>query len=495
MNEKIGVLVFPAGEINSIELHDALSDCVNIRLYGASSVDRHGGFVFEHYIGALPFMREEGFVESINKVISENAIDLIIPTHDDAVLFLTENQNRLNAKVLGCGAETAGICRDKKRTYELFYDCDFCPKIFTKLERFPVFAKPRKGQGGAGSRLIHSADDIPSGLGLSADGIPAGLGLSDDDIPAGLGLSADGIPSGLDLSADGIPAGLGLSADDIPAGLDPAVDDITTGLDPAEYVICEYLPGEELTVDCFTDKNGRLQAVLPRSRQRIFGGVSVRGQNEPLTSDIERIADTINSRLRFLGLWYFQIKRDSCGDFKLLEISARCAGTMCLSRALGVNLPLLSVYAAMGRETEVLKNNYKATVDRTLISRYRTDLRYESVYIDLDDTIIRGSLVNLQIIRFLYQCVNKGKHIILVTRHCTDHGDSVSEVLKRHKISSDLFDEIIELDAETPKYTVIEPRSAIFIDNAYAERKAVYKKLDIPVFDVDGVEVLLDWRT
>ena len=39
MTKKIRVLVFPAGEINSIELHDALSSNVNVELFGASSRD------------------------------------------------------------------------------------------------------------------------------------------------------------------------------------------------------------------------------------------------------------------------------------------------------------------------------------------------------------------------------------------------------------------------------------------------------------------------
>ena len=59
----------------------------------------------------------------------------------------------------------------------------------------------------------------------------------------------------------------------------------------------------------------------------------------------------------------------------------------------------------------------------------------------------------------------------------------------------ELFDEIVELTFDTPKYTVIEPFGAIFIDNSFAERKIVHEKLGIPVFDIDAREVLLDWRT
>ncbi|MDR2572124.1 MAG: ATP-grasp domain-containing protein [Oscillospiraceae bacterium] len=426
--KKIGVLVFPAGEINSIELHEALSTCVNIRLFGASSVERHGGFIYKNYISGAPHITAPNFIEAFNLIIENNRIDLIIPTHDDVAVFLAEKQNDIKAKILMTDKKTTQICRDKLRTYETFASFEFCPRYYSDLKQLPVYVKPRKGQGSVNTRLITCEADSFNDIDLS------------------------------------------------------------------EYVICEYLPGEELTVDCFTDKDGCLQAVLPRSRKRVFGGVSVRSENMPLTSEITNIAEMLNKRLSFLGLWYFQIKQDDKGKFKLLEISTRCAGTMCLSRALGINLPLLSVYAAMGYKTEVFANNYNITVDRTLISRYKTDFEYESVYIDLDDTIIINSAVNLQAMRFLYQCVNKDKRIILITRHCEDHNDSVIDVLKRHRIAPELFDEIIELDFSLLKYKKIEPEKAIFIDNSFAERKSVFEKLNIPVFDVDGIEVLLDWR-
>ncbi len=429
MGKKIGVLIFPAGEINSIELHDALSICVNIRLFGASSVDRHGGFVFKNYISDIPSIRESNFLSTLNQIIDNNQIDVVIPTHDDVTLFLAEKQEFIKAKVLTADYETTLICRDKKMTYETFAGYPFCPVIYNNLEHFPVFVKPRKGQGSVNARLL---------------------------------LENTYIPENLDLES---------------------------------YVICEYLPGQEFTVDCFTDKNGNLQVVLPRSRLRIFGGVSVRGKIEELTQEIENIAESINEKLNFLGLWYFQIRQGNDGKFKLLEISVRCAGTMCLSRTLGINLPLLSVYAAMGKETEILINNYSILVDRTLISRYQTNLQYHHVYIDLDDTILVDGKVHLQIICFLYQCVNSKKKITLVTRHKVEHDDTATDALREHSIMPELFDEIVELTFDTPKYTVIEPFGAIFIDNSFAERKIVHEKLGIPVFDIDAIEVLLDWRT
>lgn len=422
-NKKIHVLVFPAGEINSIELHDALCSCVNIKLFGASSIDRHGEYVFKNYISGVPMISEKNFMDEFNKIILKNKIDVIFPTHDTIAEFFAQNQDKINAKIIVASKETSEICRNKEKTFELFKNEKFCPKIYKNITEFPVFIKPKVGQGSVGSKLIKNENDLPAQLN--------------------------------------------------------------------DFVICEYLPGEEFTVDCFTDKSGELKVIYPRSRQRIFGGVCVAGQSEVLTDEIKYIANAINSKLKFNGLWFFQIKKDKDGKFKLLEISTRCAGTMCLARAMGVNIALMSVYNAMGYDVEVLPNEYELKMDRTLISRYKMDYQYDTVYFDFDDTLIIDEQVHLPAIKFLYQCKNQGKKVILITRHEPD----LFKTLEKHAISQELFTEIIKIDFETEKTEFIKPLGAIFVDNAHKERKKVKEKFNIPVFDVEGIEVLLDWRT
>lgn len=425
---KTNVLVFPAGEINSIELHDALSHNVNIDVYGASSVDRHGSYVFKYYKSNLPLISDESFIDDFNRLIAEWNIDFVFPTHDTVALFMADNQNLIKAKVIVAERKTALICRDKKQTYDLFSDCDFCPKVYSDFKYFPVFIKPREGQGSKGTCLIKSVDEIPNDLKIE------------------------------------------------------------------DYVISEYLPGEELTIDCLTDKEGNLCVCLPRIRNRLLAGVSVAGETIVASDEIIAIAETINKRLKFLGLWFFQLKKDSEGRYKLLEVSTRCAGTMCLSRARGVNLPLLSVYAAMGRKISVFENPYSVIMDRTLISRYKIDYEYDAVYVDYDDTIIEGDTVCLPVIQFLYQCRNQKKKIYLLTRHESDHEDSLEENFEKHAISMTLFDDVIKLSFEQNKADSIQESKSIFIDNSYTERKMVHDRCRIPVFDVEGIEVLLDWR-
>jgi hypothetical protein len=271
-------------------------------------------------------------------------------------------------------------------------------------------------------------------------------------------------------------------------------DDIQQPFELNDYVITEYLPGAELSVDCLTDLNGKLCACYPRERNRTMAGVCTAGKTVAATDEILEIANEINKRLHFTGLWFFQAKRDKCGKFKLLEFATRCSSTMCLTRSRGVNLALLSVYAFMGHELEVFDNGVEIRMDRVMISRYQMDYEYDTVYIDYDDTLIEGENVCLSTIRFLYQCVNQKKHIILMTRHDALNEDSLMDSLKKHRIPAELFDEILLLERTEEKYKRVSVHRSIFIDNAYAERKAVHKNVGIPVFDVEGIEVLLDWR-
>ena len=173
-----------------------------------------------------------------------------------------------------------------------------------------------------------------------------------------------------------------------------------------------------------------------------------------------------------------------------MEISTRCAGTMCVSRARGYNLPLLSVYSAMGYDISVAKESMNVEMDRALIAGYDMHLDYDTVYIDFDDTITLRGEINPLAMYYLYQCHNKGYKVYLLTRHIHD----IHESLAKNAVSENLFTDIIYiLDSDSKSNYIKEPKS-IFIDNMYKERLEVTQKCGIPVFDADGFEFLLDWR-
>lgn len=421
-----GVLVFPAGEVNSVELHDALATCVNIRLFGGSSVDRHGPYLFRNYIRGIPAISDPAFLAEFNRILGQHEIDVVFPTHDTVAEFLSARQDSLAAKIIAGDARTSALCRDKRLLYEHLASHPFVPRFYDTPGEvaYPAFSKPRRGSGSVGAMKLESAADLAK-------------------------------------------------------------------VDFGECVVAEYLPGEEFTVDCLTDRSGRLAVVSPRSRDRTMAGISVSGRSQPLTEEIASIAEAINREMSFLGLWFFQIKRDAGGRFRLLEVSTRCAGTMCLTRARGANLPLLSVYAAMGMDVRAFLNAPKVVVDRTLISRYHLEYDYDTVYLDFDDTVIVGGKVHGYSILFLYQCRSAGKRVRLLTRHAAD----IERTLREHCLDRGLFDQITVLPQDARKADHIDPSRSIFVDNAFAERWAVHQAHGIPVFDVDGLEVLIDWRT
>ena len=424
----INVLVFPAEGMNAIELHDALSYCVNVKVWGASSVCRTGRYIFENYIDGIPNISEDGFLASFRNILGEHSIDIVIPTHDTVAQFLVQHAQDIPAKILSGDLTTVNVCRSKIKTHELFADDGFTPKRYSAASdetvSFPVFVKPDTGQGGQGASIVRTMDELRK-------------------------------------------------------------------VSFTDHLVTEYLPGKEFTVDCLTDFNGDLRHISLRTRERTMAGISVEGSTVPVSERVRSIANTINGRLRFLGLWYFQLREDVSGELKLMEVSTRCAGTMGLTRATGVNLPLLSVYTAMGQPISVTPNEMPVEMERYLTGSYRfKGLSYSRVYLDFDDTVTLHGAVNLNLIRYIYQCRNQGKSVILLTKHTSD----ILDTLDRLAISPKLFSEIIPIQDNDSKVPYISPENAIFIDNMFKERLEVQRAYHIPVFDVDAVEFLLDRR-
>ena len=249
----------------------------------------------------------------------------------------------------------------------------------------------------------------------------------------------------------------------------------------------EFLPGEELSVDCFTDFNGDLLFIGPRTRERVQMGISFRSTAVDVDDEISFIARSINDKLALNGAWFFQIKRDRNGMFKLLEFAPRQSSTMGLYRHAGINFALLSLFNAQQIPVQILRNDYPLQLDRCLYNRFRAGLVYQRVYIDFDETLIADGQVHDRVMAFLFQCRNRKIEIVLITKHRYD----IDETLKAFGIARSLFSDIVHLSDEQSKWNHIDPEGSIFIDNYWFDRREVKEKLGIPVFDVDAVECLL----
>jgi carbamoyl-phosphate synthase large subunit len=106
----------------------------------------------------------------------------------------------------------------------------------------------------------------------------------------------------------------------------------------ADFIIQEYLPGEEYSIDVLADVDGRVVAGVPRVRARVDSGVSVAGRT---LHDRERVGLTFISNV--------QVRRDQHGQPALLEVNPRAPGSLPLTVASGVDMPRMALDALRGR--------------------------------------------------------------------------------------------------------------------------------------------------
>ena len=429
---KKNILVFPCGSEIALEVYRAVNHSTHFNLIGANSIDDHGQFVFENYIGGLPFITDPDFLEKFRQVVRDNNIDAVYPAMDAVIELLKSNEDFLGCKVVSSPIETTQICLSKSKTYKVLENIVKVPKTYTANELvkaggpFPVFAKPDIGYGSRGAKKISSVEDLKAHLAL--------------------------YPS---------------------------------------CILSEFLPGKEYTVDCFSSHNGDLLFAAARERCRIMNGISV--NTKPVKENAEEFvefAKRINSAIKFNGAWFYQVKRDANGKLTLLEVASRFGGSSSLFRAQGINFALMSLFDAFDIPVSVLRNGYDVIMDRALDNKYKLDLKYSEVFVDFDDCIyLEKKFVNDALMAFLYRCVNNGIKVTLLSRHDDEKLGKLDELLDKLRIRQ-VFDRIIHLNPSQKKIDFIDNTDSIFIDDSFAERKAVADKFNIPVFSLDMIEAL-----
>lgn len=419
------VMVFPCGSEIGLEIRRSVKFSTYFHLIGASSVHDHGEYAYDDYIGDVPQIHDENFLPALKEIICERNIDAIYPAMDSVIAVLKKNEEYLGCKVITSCQETTAICLSKRKTYEKLKDIVRVPVVYTKenIREYPVFAKPTIGYGARGTKKIDSYVEVESFL------------REKDE----------------------------------------------------EYLLLEYLSGQEYTIDCFTDRHGELHFASARCRNRIRNGISVNTSYEDDQKRFFAFASKINDAIAFRGAWFVQVKETSSGELCLLEIAARFGGSSGVARAIGVNFALLSIFDAFDYDVRILLNDCKVVMDRALNCRYRCDLVYDIVFIDYDDCIKLGdNKVNALLVSFLFQCRNSNIKVVLLSRHDGD----LYESLKSLRLL-DIFDEVIHITKDEKKSDYICGEKAIFIDDSYAERCDVKDNCGIPVFAPDDVDVLL----
>ncbi|TXY45612.1 ATP-grasp domain-containing protein [Vibrio mimicus] len=422
------VLIFPSGMENGIEIGKSLKFCKEVEVFSATANVQNQAFYLYSTNNIVRYINEDGWINDLNSAIEKHSIDIVYPANSLVIDALNDNRKNIRADILLPSEAIIDLTRSKKKTLNTLMDLIDVPKVYEFVDDIPEFPVFIKPDRGYGAQ---GASIIQHASELD------GLALND-------------------------------------------------------FIIQELLPGKEYTIDCFSGSNGKLMFCSGRERSRIRMATSMHAEDVPeeLNESFREIAGKILSRIPIEGAWFFQMKEDAMGKLKLLEIDVRIAGTMAFNRCKGVNFPLLSLYQYYGHNVGVLTNDIRFSMDRSLKNRYVVNYHYDTVYVDLDDTIIVKGKLNLEVITFLYQCINKGIKIVLVSKNLLEDKE---QYLRDHKIYQ-LFDEIIWLKEGDKKHLYMKSQNAIFIDDSYSQRKETAEMLGIPTFDCSMVEALLDDR-
>ena len=116
----------------------------------------------------------------------------------------------------------------------------------------------------------------------------------------------------------------------------------------AEWLISAFLPGKEYSVDMLCDR-GKTLFCIPRSRDKMIGGISVAGvveRNFGLIAFCIQLAQA----LELHGPIGMQWKEDSGGVPHLLEVNPRLQGTTSVLALAGLNIPVQAVKMAIGEQ-------------------------------------------------------------------------------------------------------------------------------------------------
>ncbi len=297
-----------------------------MRTIGSTAVDLFAADIDAHAVGLylvpeerrllLPRGDDPAFARTVADLCEELAIDVLIPTVDSELLPIARISHEIEARgtrIVLAREETLEICLDKLL---LARHCEGAVPVprsevlaeDTCLDEW-TFPLIAKPRSGSGGR------------GVRVVGAPAELA---------------------DLPKDG------------------------------SYLLQQYLPGEEYSVDVFADLDGTVRASVPRIRLKVDSGIAVASRtvrDGELEALGRRVAEEIG--LRYVA--NIQFRRDESGVPHLLEVNPRFPGTMPLTVAAGVDMPNMALQGALG---------FEAWADDIVFGEIAVVRHWQEVFID-----------------------------------------------------------------------------------------------------------------
>jgi carbamoyl-phosphate synthase large subunit len=169
METKTVLVTGIGGNVGQGILRNIISMRLNIRLIGVDITSFTPGNHLCHKTYVVPYSYDDSYIPIISKIIENEKVDIVLPSTDYEVYYLSKNCNTLAAKIVASEASVAKIYLDKYETY-LYLSKNNIPFAKSWLSgeydfsEKEIIAKPREGRGSRGI-LINpvNPNDLPEG--------------------------------------------------------------------------------------------------------------------------------------------------------------------------------------------------------------------------------------------------------------------------------------------------------------------------------------------
>jgi len=254
----------------------------------------------------VPRIEEEGYVPALRALVDEHDVSLVVPLTDLDQVTLAQARDEVGALVLLPDAEIVERLADKYLAHVLFEELGIAspptwlPNGVPDDASFPLLVKARRGFG---SRHIYRAEDR------------AQLGFF-------------------------------------------------LGYTPVDSIVQACLPGEEFSIDVFSDLDGRCLNAIPRTMIESKGGESIKG----MTIRDERLIELgrdVAEQLRLVGPANIQCFREDDGSHLVTDINPRFGGGFPLPLAAGGRYPELALALARGERPEPRLGDFREGIVMT----------------------------------------------------------------------------------------------------------------------------------
>ncbi|MHA1252757.1 MAG: ATP-grasp domain-containing protein [Candidatus Helarchaeota archaeon] len=312
MNKLINVLIPGAGGAAAICTIQSLK-LVNYKgaLITTDSNKLSAGFYLADRKYIIPRATDKNFIDKAKDIIIKNQIKVILPTSGYDIIPYSRNKEEieeLDVFVAMSDYEVINNCINKLKTYKKLGK-SLMVKTSKNVEEigFPCILKPIKGKGSRNIYLCNNKSEF---------------------------------------------------------------EIICKHINKNNFIIQEYLPGKEFTVDVLSDFKAKPIFCLSRERIEIKAGITFKGRVFR-HKEIESLCMRAAQKIGLKGPSCIQIKLDKNNNPKIIEINPRIGGASIFSTYANFNIPLLTIKLTQNIKISIPK------IHECTILRY-----YENLIID-----------------------------------------------------------------------------------------------------------------